>query len=186
MGVSFDMFQLGWGENGEALKWSRRLFAWEEEQVEELCLLLQKMTLQDDNEDRWLWTLEKSNVYSICSAYNFLTSQPLVDSLVDVKSLWHKDIPLKVVVFAWRMFWNRLPIKDNLFRRGAINHDSCLCVTRCGSLEIPNHLFFHCSFFGLVWNYILQWVGLSMALPFVDSDHFNQFGFGGGGTRVRH
>lgn len=70
----FDMFQLGWGENGEALKWRQRLFAWEEKQVEELCLLLQNVTLQVDNEDIWLWTLEKSNVYSVRSAYNFLTS----------------------------------------------------------------------------------------------------------------
>jgi len=120
----FDMFQLGWGENGEAWKWRRRLFAWEEEQAGELCLLLQNVTLQVDNEDRWLWMLEKSNVYFVRSAYNFMTSQPLVDSQVDAKSLWHKDIPLKVVVFAWRLFQNRFPTKDNLFRHGAINHDS--------------------------------------------------------------
>jgi len=41
----FDMCQLGWGENGEAWKWRRRLFAWEEEQMGELCLLLQNVTL---------------------------------------------------------------------------------------------------------------------------------------------
>ena len=49
----FDMCQLGWGENGEAWKWRQRLFAWEEEKVGELCLLLQNVTLQVD-EDRWL------------------------------------------------------------------------------------------------------------------------------------
>jgi len=103
-----------------------------------------------------------------------------------VKSFWHKDIPLKVVVFAWLLFQNRLPTKDNLFRRGAINHDSCLCVIGCGSLKIVNHLFLHCSFFGSVWNYILQWIGRSMVLPFVASYHFTQFGYGSGGPRVRH
>jgi len=182
----FEMFQLGWEVNGDAWKWRCRLFAWEEEQVGELCLLLQNVTLQVDKEDMWLWTLEKSNVYSVRSAYNHLTSQHTADSPVAVKSLWHKDIPLKVVVFAWRLFQNRLPTKDNLFRRGAINHDSCLCVAGCGSLETLDHLFFHCSFFGSVWNNILHWIGLSMALPFVASDHFNQFDFGGGGPRVRH
>ena len=29
----FDLFQLGWGVNGEAWKWRRRLFAWDEEQL---------------------------------------------------------------------------------------------------------------------------------------------------------
>jgi len=70
----FEMFQLGWEVNGDAWKWRRRLFAWEEEQVGEFCLLLQNVTLQVDKEDRWLWTLKKSNVYSVRSAYNHLTS----------------------------------------------------------------------------------------------------------------
>jgi len=34
---------------------------------------------------------------------------------VSVSSLWHKDVPLKVTLFAWRLFRNRLPTKDNLF-----------------------------------------------------------------------
>jgi len=48
----FDMFQLGWGEEGEA--WRRRLFAWEEELVRELILLLHNVTLHVDKDDRWL------------------------------------------------------------------------------------------------------------------------------------
>jgi len=44
--------------------------------------------------------LEKSNTFSVCSAYNFQTSQHIVDAPVDVKKLWLKDVPLKVVVFA--------------------------------------------------------------------------------------
>ena len=116
--------------------------------------------------------------------------------------IWHLSTQLTarwlwslfgIRIYLWRLwfllgacFRYRLPTKDNLFRRGAINHDSCLCVAGCGSLETVDHLFFHCSFFGSVWNNILHWIGLSMALPFVASDHFNQFGFGGGGPRVRH
>jgi len=36
----FDMCELGWGEDGEAWKWRRRLFAWEGEMVGDLYLLL--------------------------------------------------------------------------------------------------------------------------------------------------
>ena len=97
-----DVFQLGWGENGEAWKW--RLFAWEEEQVGELCLLLQNVTLSVDRENKWLWNLEKYNAYSVCSAYNFQTTQLVVVAPMDVKMMWKKHIPLKVVVFAWRLF----------------------------------------------------------------------------------
>ena len=130
------------------------MFAWEDEQLGELCLLLQTVILKVDKDDRWLWNLEKSNAFSVRSAYNFQTAQVIVDAPVDVKLLWHKDIPLKVVVFA--PFRNRLPTKDNLILRGVITNDSCLCVTGCGSPKTVNRLFLHCSFFGLVWNCLLR------------------------------
>ena len=45
------MSQLGWGEGGEAWRWRRRLFVWEEERVGELILLLANVTLQVNKED---------------------------------------------------------------------------------------------------------------------------------------
>jgi len=41
-----------------------------------------------------------------------------------VPSLWHKDVPLKVVLFAWRLFQDRLPTKDNLYRRNVLASDT--------------------------------------------------------------
>jgi len=69
------MCQLGWGEEGEACRWRRRLFAWEEEVVGELTLLLLNVSLQVDKDDRWLWTLDTSKTFTVRSAYNLLTSQ---------------------------------------------------------------------------------------------------------------
>ena len=42
----FDMCQLGWGVEGQAWSWQRRLFAWEEEMVGKLILLLHSVSLQ--------------------------------------------------------------------------------------------------------------------------------------------
>jgi len=121
---------------------------WEEELVGELRLLLQNVTLQVDKDDRWLWSLESSHAFSVRSAYNFLTFQPHITSTVVVSSLWHKDVPLKVVLFAWRLFQDRLPTKDNLLRRGVIDDNSRMCVGGCGSMETSSHLFLHCNNFG--------------------------------------
>jgi len=123
-------------------------------------------------------------VYSLWSVYNFESAQPDVVAPVDVNMFWQKNIPLKVVVFAWRLFQNQLPTKDNLFRRNVI--DNNLCVSGCGSMETANHLFLHCSFFGSVWNCILYWVCLSMVAPFDVSDHYYQFFFCGSGYQVRN
>jgi len=45
------MRSLGWEEEGEAWRWRRRLFAWEEESVGELRLLLQNVSLQVHRKD---------------------------------------------------------------------------------------------------------------------------------------
>jgi len=181
----FEMSQLGWGEGGEAWRWRRRLFVWEEEMVGELILLLGNVSLQVTREDKWLWSLEDSKAFSVRSLYNFLTLQPPAELPDDASSIWHKDVPLKVVLFAWRLFRDRLPTKDNLLRQGVIHFDSRLCVAGCGTVETSHHLFLHCNFFGTVWHSIYSWFGISVANPFYVSDHFHQFGFCGGLARRR-
>ena len=110
------MHALGWGIEREAWRRRRRLLAWEEEFVGELRLLLQNVSLQVDRIDRTVCWLETSSVYTVRSAYNFLNDNSSVDLVVPVSSLWHKDVPLKAVLFVWRLFRDRLPTQDNLFR----------------------------------------------------------------------
>jgi len=66
----------------------------------ELMLLLHTVRLQVDRADRWRWTLEASNDFSVRSAYDFLSATPPLTLFVPVASLWHKDVPLKFVLFA--------------------------------------------------------------------------------------
>jgi hypothetical protein len=182
----FDMCQLGWGVDGEAWRWRRRLFAWEEDMVGERTLLLQNVILQVGKDDRWLWTLEPSHAFSVRSVYKFLTIQFPIDLSVVVSSLWHKDVPLKVVLFAWRLFRDRLPTKDNLHCRGVIiDHASTVCVAGCGSSKSSNHLFLHCNIFGSIWHLIYRWVGISTVVPNYVLDHFNQFSLSGGNAKTR-
>lgn len=68
-----------------------------------------------------------------------LTFQPPFVSMVAVSSLWNKDVPLKVVLFAWRMFRDRLPTKDNLLRRGVIPG----CVLLAVGPKRLRHIYFY-------------------------------------------
>jgi len=145
--------------------------------VGELILLLHNVTLQINKDDRWLWTLKTSQIFSVRSVYNFLTTQlPLVTS-VPVSSLWHKDVPLKVGLLVWRLFQDRLPTKDNLFRRGVLDQNSLDCIAGCGSAKSSAHLFLHCNFFGSVWHLIYGWLDISAVLPQFLPDHFIQFSY---------
>jgi len=96
--------------------------------------------------------------------------------MVPAPLLWRKDIPLKVSVFAWRIFHNRLPTKENLFRRGIFQHDAQMCVTGCGLVESYVHLFLHFNVFGQVWQLVRHWFGVSSVDPATVVDHFHQFG----------
>jgi len=128
--------------------------------------------------------LETSKVFSVRSVYKFLTAQPPTATPMPVSSLWHKDVPLKVVMFAWRLFWDRLPTKDNLFRRGVLDQNSLECVAGCGSVESSAHLFLHCNVSGSVWHLIYGWLGISAAAPQFLPDHFIHFSFLGGSGKV--
>ena len=61
----------------------------------------------------------------------------------DFEELWKLKIPPKVVVFAWRLFRDRLPTKSNLTRRNvALNDTYCPFCRR--AKEDAAHLFLHC------------------------------------------
>jgi len=54
-----EMYVLGWEVDGEAWKWRRRLFAWEEGLVGECADRLSSIDLLDGVVDRWVWKLTK-------------------------------------------------------------------------------------------------------------------------------
>jgi len=78
-----------------------------------------------------------------------------------------------------------LPTKDNIFRRGVIDQNSLEYVIGCGSLESSNHLLLHCNYFGSVWHLIYGWLGIFEAAPQSLTDHFIQFSYLGGLSRIR-
>ena len=90
-----------------------------------------------------------------------------------------------MVLFAWHLFRDRLPTKDNLYRRNVLAADAQICAGECGLSKTTSHLFLHCNFFGLVWNHILWWLGVVAVLPNEAAAHFYQFSFLGGAAKSR-
>ena len=132
-----------------------------------------------------MWKVDSSSRYTVRSAYNSITSQGTVENPEVVPSVWHKDVPLKVLLFMWRLLRDWLPTKNNLHRRRVLDFDDQFCVGGCGSAKTSTHLFLHCMHFSLVWNHILQWLGVVTVLPNDITGHFNQFQHFGGVTKSR-
>ena len=94
-------FLLGWDDGGEAWQWCCRLWAWEEELIEECRELLLNVSLQDTSNDIMQWLLDPSGGYTILGVYDMLTSYEHPHSHQNMELIWHKQVTLKVSIFSW-------------------------------------------------------------------------------------
>jgi hypothetical protein len=99
--------------------------------------------------------------------------------------LWHKQVPLKVSILAWRLLRERLPTKANLVTRGVLSPDQHFCMTGCGGIETAHHVFLACSTFGSLWALVRSWIGFSAVDAYSLSDHFLQYTYSAGSLRAR-
>jgi hypothetical protein len=132
--------------------------------------------LQDTILDRWRWGLDPSYGYSVKGTYQYLTSSDSSGERGIYDMVWLKHVPSKVSVFVWRLLRNRLPTKDNLIRRMVLHQEDNDCVGGCGSPETAVHIILQCDFFGIMWQLIYKWVGISFISPDLVVDHFYHFG----------
>jgi hypothetical protein len=68
--------------------------------------------LQAQCPDTWLWRLDSDRGYSVRGAYQFLTSQQPVTLDAAEDLIWHRQVPLKVTIFAWRLLRDKLTNKS--------------------------------------------------------------------------
>lgn len=76
-----------------------------------LCFVFQHIYLVEMIMDiffKEMIMLDPSNGYSLGGVYHLLTSQPGQTTEAVLDLIWHRLDPLKVSVFAWRLFQNRL------------------------------------------------------------------------------
>ncbi|XP_024636608.1 uncharacterized protein [Medicago truncatula] len=152
------LFSLGVEQGGEAWKWRRR----------------------------WVWLPDPIQGYTVRGSYHLLTSKdvPLRDPATSL--IWHKQVPLKVSLFAWRLLRDRLPTKVNLVHRRVIDTEAAMCVTDCGMSETAQHLFLSCDVFSSLWPLVRHWLGIVGVDTNVLLDHFLQFvNLSGGGKAAR-
>ena len=88
--------------------------------VDECRILLTNVVVQSNVSDRWQWDSNIHDDYTVRGAYQALTymDAPACDATENL--IWHKQVPFKVSIVAWRLLKDRLPTKVNLQNRGVI------------------------------------------------------------------
>ncbi|PWA81042.1 ribonuclease H protein [Artemisia annua] len=87
----------------------------EESQFQELSLLLSSVVLSSSS-DCWSWTLNCHGDFSVKSAREEIDKHLLITS--SSSTGWSKLLRIKLNVFAWRMFLDKLTTRINLSNRG--------------------------------------------------------------------
>ncbi|GKA88223.1 hypothetical protein Tco_0809987 [Tanacetum coccineum] len=105
----------------------------EQENYGLLCSKVADLVLPNIS-DRWCWSLEGSQEFSVKS------SRILIDNTIlpkaEVPTRWLRVVPIKVNVHAWRVCLDKLPTRANLSLRGMdIPSIACPLSIEGGSLK---------------------------------------------------
>nr|GEV07607.1 RNA-directed DNA polymerase, eukaryota [Tanacetum cinerariifolium] len=106
---------------------------------------------------RWFWDLNGDGVFRVMDVRILLDETFLPKMKVPTR--WIKSIPIKVNVFAWKLFLDRLPTRSNLARRN-VSIPSLACPLCDLALEDSSHLFFGCFVAKDVQKLICRWWNL--------------------------
>ncbi|XP_006605024.1 uncharacterized protein [Glycine max] len=145
----------GWEWN---FSWRRNLFDSEIGVASTFLETIAAIRICGTLKDTWLWGAEPNGIFSTKSAYNLIKAEQLLeDQDSGFHQLWDLKVPPKVLSFAWRLLWDRLPTKDNLSRR-QIQLDNDLCPLCQTQPETASHLFFTCDKVLPLWWEFFTWV----------------------------
>ncbi|GJY39867.1 RNA-directed DNA polymerase, eukaryota [Tanacetum coccineum] len=125
----------------------------ESAQLESLSELIEGVILSNSR-DRWFWDMNGSGTYRVKDVRNMLDDFFLPKD--EVATRWLPHLPIKLNVFAWRLYLDRLPTKSNLIRRG-IQVGSPICPNCISYDEDVPHIFFKCPLAIEVSRAVCRW-----------------------------
>ncbi|GJX70165.1 RNA-directed DNA polymerase, eukaryota [Tanacetum coccineum] len=129
-------------------------------------------TLLSNMEDRWVWDLNGEGVFRVKDVRILLDECFLPKAPTATR--WVKYVPIKINVFAWKVFLDRLPTRSNLQHRGVLVSD-LLCPLCSSAQEDSSHLFFSCRLATDIVRLVCRWWNLSWTPLGLYADWLNWF-----------
>ncbi|GJV50850.1 RNA-directed DNA polymerase, eukaryota, reverse transcriptase zinc-binding domain protein, partial [Tanacetum coccineum] len=101
-------------------------------------MALQNVVVSLDCRDRWMWTLFDDEEFKVKNLSRLIEEKILQVESRAQETLWNKLVPKKVNIFVWRALKGRLPIREELNKRG-IDLDWVLCPSCTNVVESCAH-----------------------------------------------
>nr|GEY76144.1 RNA-directed DNA polymerase, eukaryota [Tanacetum cinerariifolium] len=115
-------------------------------------------TILTNLEDRWVWDLNGEGVFRVKDLRNLLDESFFPKDSTATRLV--KSIPIKINVFAWKVYLDRLPARLNLIRRG-VQVSSLSCLVCNAAYEDMSHLLFSCNLADDVVRLVCRWWNLT-------------------------
>ncbi|KAE8666427.1 Regulator of rDNA transcription protein 15 [Hibiscus syriacus] len=81
-----------------------------------------------------------------------------------MKNIWRDLVPPRVEIFMWQVMYQRVPVKQELHRRGVSAIVDVACPFCKKEAESSSHLFFTCFVAWSLWNKFLRFWGVCSVL----------------------
>nr|GEV12590.1 RNA-directed DNA polymerase, eukaryota [Tanacetum cinerariifolium] len=115
-------------------------------------------TILTNLEDKWVWNLNGKGVFRVKDDRNLLDESFLPKDSTATR--WVKSIPIKIDVFAWKVYLDRLLTRLNLIRRG-VHVPSLSCPVCNAAYEDMSHLLLSCDLANDVVQLVCRWWNLT-------------------------
>ncbi|GLT52905.1 hypothetical protein SLA2020_262140 [Shorea laevis] len=107
--------------------------------------------------DKMIWTPSPTGVFTVKSAFELDFPSPLLLPSplppTDWNSLWNLKIQHRLKHFLWRITWDILPLRTNIFKFSPLASPETLSCPLCnGPAESIHHIFLACPFARAIWR----------------------------------
>lgn len=141
---------------------------------------LNNFSLVEGTNDRWTWGDGTQKAFSVKEAYKELTyREGRMISMRPTKVydglIWKAWATMKAHLLAWRLLRNRLQTKENVDKSIDLNDEERRCGGCDNERETAVHAFMECGEVNRIWSALIDWIGVTCAMPSTIEGHFLSF-----------
>ncbi|GJR69622.1 transposon TX1 [Tanacetum coccineum] len=136
-----------------------------EAKVSEMCIWVDErrvggigrhFKLSHDCRDQWRWALNEDGKFAVKDLARLVDEIWLQTDRSGEETMWNNLAPKKVNIFVWRVLKGRLPVLNELDKRG-IDLNTLLCPCCDENVETIDHSLLLCNMAWSVWVKIFEW-----------------------------
>lgn len=146
---------------------------------EHLTDRLMEINLTDER-DKVSWALEKNRIFSTRSLYRQISFGGVI--CTKMEEVWRAKLPLKIRIFLWQMFHDKLQSAEQLKKRKWKGDIHC---QMCKIVEDVNHIMFRCVCSKYVWSVIKEAFNWKRIPISIEDFSVHWLGKMGGGTQIK-